>query len=130
MLKERKHTYLSDLHFENRLWLNQLAFCDDELEIYDTRLAELIEKNNSVDFASSAEALQNRLIRQNDVIDELKHEIRARESALASYAEVHPIAVDHVYFSDHQDIREKMERFTQLYAEFKDEFNRFTAKWF
>lgn len=130
MLKERKHIYLSDLHFENKLWLNQLAFCEDEISIYDSRLADLIEKNNSMDFAGSAEALQNRLIRQRDVIDDLKHEIRAREKSLASYAEEHPIAVDHVYFTDHQDLRGKMERFSQLYAELKDEFNRFTAKWF
>jgi hypothetical protein len=45
------------------------------------------------------------LIRQKEVLDELRHDIKIHEHNLASFAEEHPIAVDHVYFTDHLDFR-------------------------
>lgn len=129
MLKEAKHIYLSDLHFEHKLWLNELDFFKDEIEIFDDRLTQLEARNTSQDFLAPFEALQNRTIRQREVVDELRHEIKVKESNLANYAEEHPIAVDHVYFTDHSDLRERMVRFKELYSEFKEEVNRFSAKW-
>ena len=125
----QKHVYLKDLHFEHHLWLNELSFAKDELTIFTNRLSEVEERNNAVDFSASAESLQNRLIRQKEVINDLRHEVKKQESFLAHYAADHPIAVDHVYFNDHSELREKMSRFTALYAEFKGEFMRFIAKW-
>lgn len=129
MVKEGKHIYLSDLHFEHKLWLNELAFYKDELAIFNNRLTELESRNNSSDFLPTFEALQNRAIRQKEVLDELRHEINTQESSLANYAEEHPIAVDHVYFTDHTELRQKMVRFKELYSEFKEEINRFAIKW-
>ena len=123
------HIYLKDLHFEHRLWLNELNFVKDEIEIFTHRLSEVEIKNNSADFTPEAESLQNKLIRQKEVVDELVHHINSHESSLAHQAEEHPIAVDHLHFKDHTDLREKMKRFSTLYAEFKKEFMRFTAKW-
>ena len=126
---EQNHVYLKDLHFEHRLWLNELNFVKDEIEIFTHRLSEVEIKNNGADFTPEAESLQNKLIRQKEVVDELAHHINSHESTLAHQAEEHPIAVDHLHFKDHTDIREKMTRFSALYAEFKAEFMRFTAKW-
>ena len=123
------HIYLKDLHFEHRLWLNELNFVKDEIEIFTHRLSEVEIKNNGADFTPEAESLQNKLIRQKEVVDELVHHINSHESSLAHQAEEHPIAVDHLHFKDHTDLREKMKRFLTLYAEFKKEFMRFTAKW-
>ena len=123
------HIYLKDLHFEHRLWLNELKFVKDEIDIFTHRLSEVEIKNNGADFTPEAESLQNKLIRQKEVVDELVHHINSHESSLAHQAEEHPIAVDHLHFTDHTDLREKMKRFSTLYAEFKKEFMRFTAKW-
>ena len=125
----KKQVYLKDLHFDHKLWLNELKFTKEELSIFTKRLNEVEEKNTSADFAPLAESFQNRLIRQKEVIDELSHAIMEHESALADYAKEFPIAIDHVRFDDHNEIRGKMERFTVIYAEFKAEFMRFLAKW-
>ena len=69
------------------------------------------------------------MIRQKEVVDELRHAIKAHESELAHYAIEHPIAIDHVHFVDHVDIRGKMARFTSLYAAFKKDFLHFIAEW-
>jgi hypothetical protein len=125
----KKHVYMSDLHFEHNLWLNELAFSKDELPIFINRLAGVIEKNTDHEFTAMAESFQNRLTRQNDVVSELRHAIKAHESELAHYAIEHPIAIDHVHFIDHVDLREKMSRFTTLYATFKKDFMRFIIQW-
>lgn len=121
--------YLKDLHFEHRLWVNELNFVKDEIDIFTHRLSEVEIKNNGANFSAEAESLQNRLIRQKEVVDELLHGINAHETFLAHNAIDHPIAIDHLYFQDHKELREKMTRFSALYAEFKTEFIRFTAKW-
>ena len=126
---EKKHVYLSDLHFEHRLWLNELNFAKDEMESFSKRLNEVISRNTNDAFSASAESFQNRLIRQNEVVDILRHDIKKHESELAHFAEEHPIAIDHVHFEDHKNLREQMTRFSSLYAEFKADFMRFIAKW-
>ncbi len=126
---DKKQVYLKDLHFEHRIWLNELNFVKDELAIFTNRLSEVEGKNTAADFSALAESFQNRLIRQKEVVYELSHEIKEHESALADYAEEFPIAIDHVHFDDHKEVRGKMARFTVLYAEFKAEFMRFIAKW-
>jgi hypothetical protein len=125
----KKHVFLSDLHFEHTLWLRELNFAKDELPIFVERLASAIEKNTDKDFTPSAESFQNRLTRQNEVVNDLRHAIKAHESELAHYAIEHPIAIDHVHFVDHVDIRERMARFTSLYAAFKKEFLQFIIQW-
>ncbi len=129
MVKEAKHIYLADLHFEHKVWLNEFDFFKDEIQIFTERMAQLESRNNSADFSAAFESLQNRLIRQKEVLDELRHEVKSHEHNLASFAEEHPIAVDHVFFTDHSELRSKANRFKELYTEFKDEFNRFSAKW-
>lgn len=126
---QQKHVYLKDLHFEHRLWMNELNFAKDEMGSLAKRLEEVVSKNTNKEFEYLADSLQNRLIRQKEVMDELRHAIKTHETSLAHYAEDHPIAIDHVYFADHQDLREKMARFATLYAPFKAEFMNFIAKW-
>lgn len=82
------------------------------MAIFMHRLSEVEIKNNSTDFHAEAESLQNRLIRQKEVMDELLHEINSHESSLAHDAEEHPITTEHLYFKDHKKIRDKMTRFS------------------
>jgi hypothetical protein len=126
---QQKHVYLKDLHFEHRIWMNELNFAKDEMVSLTKRLEEVVSKNTDKEFEYMADSLQNRLIRQKEVVGELRHTIKAHETSLAHYAEEHLIAVDHVYFTDHQGLRERMARFATLYAPFKAEFMNFIAKW-
>ena len=125
----KKHVYLSDLHFEHGLWLNELAFAKDELTIFMNRLARVMEKNTDNTFEANADSFQNRVTQQNYAVNDLRHAVKAHESELAHYAIAHPIAIDHVHFTDHVDLREKMARFTALYATFKKDFLHFLTQW-
>lgn len=125
--KDRKH--IGELHFEHKVWLNELNFFKDELKIFNHRLEELAAANTKIEVTSNIEAYQNRFIRGNEVIDELIHRINGKESDLAQYAADHPVAIDHVLFQDHNKLREDVERNAELYNEMKSEFTRFVADW-
>ncbi len=129
MASDKNFAYVSDLHYEHNLWLNELKFYKEELVILEHRLGEIISKNTGNEAEVGVESFQNRFELQKEHISEIKHRIKKHEQFLANYAKDHPIAVDHVHFTDHTDIREQFERFRDLYAEMKYDFNRFAVKW-
>jgi hypothetical protein len=124
-----KKVFLSDLHYEHRLWRNELNFYKDELAILQERLDEIVSKNTDHEAVAGVESFQNRFELQRKNLSDLKHKIKKHEQMLADFAESHPIAIDHVHFIDHTGIRNEMETFTDLYQEMKREFNRFAVKW-
>lgn len=125
----KNFAYLSDLHYEHQLWRNELNFYKEELNILERRLEEIISKNTNNEVEAGVESFQNRFDLQRDHINNLKNTIKKHEHSLAGFAKDHPIAVDHVHFMNHNDFREKMERFHELYQGMKTEFNRFAVKW-
>ena len=69
-------------------------------------------------------------VTQREVIDEVKHNIKASENELQAFATSHnEIAIGHALFADHVELREEMDTFKKLYSELKDEFRHFLAKW-
>ncbi len=127
--KTKGHIFMGDLHYEHNLWRNELSFYKEELTILENRLKEILAKNTGEEAEANAESFQNRFELQRASISELKHAIKKHEQYLVDYAENHPIAVDHVHFTDHTDLREEMVRFRELYAELKGAFNHFAVKW-
>lgn len=125
--KNRKH--IDELHFENKLHLNQLVFYKQELEILKHRLEEVAQKNNGTDVMARVEQFQNQFIRQLEVNDELRHDIKQHENELEKFAKDHPVATDHVLFEANNELKGEVERYAQLYAEMKTEFYRFIAEW-
>ena len=130
MSKKPKHVYLADLHFDHRIWRNELKFYKEEIAIFEHRLEELLSKNNSREFLAELAHFQNQYIREKEVIDELNHEINVREDALVKFAKEHnEIALTHTHFHDHVELRERMATFVRIYTGLKGEFQRFSGKW-
>ncbi len=127
--KQHTHVRLSDLHFEHTTWLNALAFYKDEIGIFERRLEEIASRNTAAEVMAQLEHFQNQYIREREVIDELRHDIKAHENTLEQEAREHPVAIEHRYFTDHSSLRERMVTFEKLYRELKDEFHRWVAQW-
>lgn len=125
----RTHVRLSDLHFEHTTWLNALAFYKEEIGIFERRLGEVATRNTATEVLAKLEHFQNRYIREREVIDELRHDIKAHENSLEKEAKEHPVALEHRYFADHSELRERMVTFEKLYRELKNEFHRWVAQW-
>ncbi len=118
-----------DLHFEHEMWLNAMSFYKEELKIFESRLAEVSNKNTDSDMKAKVEHFQNQFIRQHEVIDILKHDINLHEQSLVTYAKEHPVAIDHVYFENHTGLEDRMETFKKLWVELRQEFMMFLRDW-
>jgi DNA-binding protein len=120
----KKAIHIDDLHFEHKLWKRQLEFEKDELKIFNSRLEEVVVRWTDKDILKQVEHFQNIFIRHNEVIDILLHDINIHQDELIKEAKNNPVAIDHVHFDDHGDMREKVETQNKMYAELKEEFMR------
>ena len=62
-IKKEDRRYISDLHFEHMVWVNQLKFFKDELEILKNRLGEVSIRNTKMEVKAQVEHFQNQFIR-------------------------------------------------------------------
>ncbi len=125
---DKKPIYISDLHFEHKLWISELMFWQDEIGTFKHRLEELVERFEDNDVLARVEKYQNQFIRHKEVIDTLKHDINTAEHKLVKYAENHPEAVNQVYLEDQEPLRERMETQRKMYGELKSNFMSFLIK--
>ncbi|HPK10912.1 MAG: hypothetical protein KDC16_07590 [Saprospiraceae bacterium] len=124
----KKKIHIDDLHFEHVAWKNELAYQRDELKSFEHRLEEVAPRYTDKEVLKKVEHFQNQFIRHFEVLDILDHDINVHEDELSSFAKEHPVAVDHVQFHDHKDVREKVETQREIYQELKDEFLRFLTE--
>ena len=120
-----KTIHITDLHFEHKLWLSELAFQKDELNVFQHRLEEVSTRWSDNVIRRKIEQYQNQFIRQNEVLDILIHELNEEEAVLAIHAKANPSVIDQMRFNDHTEMRDKVETQIRLYKELKKDFLRF-----
>ncbi|MCC6542503.1 MAG: hypothetical protein IT225_09810 [Flavobacteriales bacterium] len=121
--------YIGDLHHDQREWLNALAFYKQDLNILEHRLEDIVRRNNKPEVMAQVEHFQNQFIREREVIDELRHDIKQEENVLEKEMKDHPVAIEHRYFQDHTELRDRYQTFESLYRELKQEFQQWLRKW-
>ena len=113
-----ENALLSDLHFEHKVWINEMNFFEDEIQTFERRLEELARQYlPKREVMVDLEHFQNQFIRQKEVINELKHEVRMHEQYLVELAEANPTSIDQPKVKDHVALRERMETFRKIYLE-------------
>jgi hypothetical protein len=127
--KQSPKVHIDDLHFEHTAWVKELAFYKEELQFFRARLEEVAMRYTSAEVLKGIEHFQNQFYIQSNHLDTLLHDINAHESNIAEYAEEHPIAVDHVLFTDHKPLRECVEIHRDLWSSMKKEYQSYLAKW-
>jgi hypothetical protein len=123
MVKEQVR--VSDFHFDHKLWMNELKFFEMQLEVFEGRLEEVVLRISDRTALAAVEAFQNQIIRQREVIDQLKHKFRVREKDLDALSNDLTIDSDHVLFADHRREREEMQIFIKLYQEMREKYMHF-----
>ena len=122
---DKKPIFISDLHFEHKLWMSELLFWQDEINTFKHRLEEIVERFEDNEVLAKVEKYQNQFIRHLEVIDTLKHDTQSTEHTLAVYAESHIEDVNKEFFGDHATLRERVETQRKLYGELKTNFLNF-----
>ena len=114
--------YMSDLHFDHKMWGRQLKFEKEELNFFRDRLAEVADRWTDDKILKKVEHFQNVFLVHSNKIDELKHDINIHEDELVERVKENPVAIDHVHFSDHIKQRENIETQLKMYSELKVEY--------
>ncbi len=120
--------HLGDLHAEFTGWIGNLLFYKDELSSLQKRLEEVVKKNNKMEIMSEVEHFQNQFIRQREVIDILKHDIRAAEKHIAINAQHNPVASAARLIESPESLQDQYDTFIKIYNELKAEFEQFLSK--
>lgn len=117
--------HISDLHFDHRLWINELKFFEMQLNVFEERLEEVVAQNSDNSVLARIEAFQNRIIRQKEVIDEIKHKIRLREQDISDMDNNLSLGEKDKLFQEYVDEQDEMKTFIKLYQNMKDEYLEF-----
>ncbi|MEZ4807705.1 MAG: hypothetical protein R2815_09610 [Flavobacteriales bacterium] len=113
---------IGDLQFDLRNWLNTLRYYREEIMILEHRMEEIARRDNTSETLAQLEHFQNQYIREREVIDELRHDLKQHENHLEQEDRDHIVPVEHRAFEEHGVLRERMLTFEKLYAELKEEF--------
>jgi hypothetical protein len=128
MINEKRPS-IAILHFDHKVWMNQLGFYKIELKIFSEKLEEVASRNINNEMNISIEQFQNRFIIQNNEMDILIHKIKLNEHQISVPHNKGPYLTPLEAAENYAKIKNEMEQFIKLYAEFKDQFYRFLTKW-
>ncbi len=122
-----KRAHMGEIHQDVTTWMKNLAFCKDEVAIWQNRLDEVVTKNNNTEVLKQVEHFQNQFIRQREVMDLLNHDLKLADAALAQNAAENPIASDRRLFEQPVGLQDQVETFEKIYAELKADFEKFLS---
>lgn len=116
------------LHQEHQEWLKKLSFYKDDLVVLQNRVEEVAANYTSKEFQAMVDHFLNQFLIQRERIQELKHEIKNLEAAITSEVQHNATAVDHRTMPDHDDQRQKIKRFEEIFAELRSDLLDFLSK--
>lgn len=120
-------TYLNQ-HRQHIAWLNYLAFYKDEMQVLQKRLEELAVKHPDGDVPAQIEHFQNQLILQREQHDILRHDIKQFENKIEELYERDPVLAANSRPKEEAGLNDRMETFSRLFHEMKDELYHFAAR--
>lgn len=113
---------IGDLDLELKNWLDTLRFYREEIMVFEHHMEALAQRAHPQEELARLEHFQNQYIRQREVIDELRHDLKQHENRLEEEPRDQPIETDHSCSTGHAALRDRMLTFEKLYKEVKEEF--------
>lgn len=117
-----------NLHYENKVWKNELLFVADEIQVYENRLTDLVMGETPHEMLPKLEHFQNQFIREKEVIDHLKHDVNSHEHKLVEWVRTEKGNEESLAVK-HEALQERMAIFRKIFAELKGKFYQFLAEY-
>jgi len=123
---------METLHAQNHIttehisWLNYIDHTKEELKEMQNRLVELTPTFSNK-MLTRVEQFQNRFIRQKEVTDILRHNVKAHENDIERMTR---LSLDYLQLrvaSDHIVLQNEFKRYVELFVELVQDFNEFLA---
>lgn len=111
-----------NFYIEHLTWLEFLKNAKNNLKELQTNLEDSVSSLKSKSLLARVEQFQNRLIRQREVIDELRHDIKQHENKL----ETKQLDKSSLQY-EHNLLRDNYVTFFDLFVELERDFDEFMA---
>lgn len=117
---------LSELHSEHKEWQNKINFYRDELKEFNKQLTEIVTNDATNEVLVSVEHFQNQFIRQNEVLDIMRHDFKQHENQIEAMIEKDISGSNGIDIASlHKVEKEKLDQFEKLFQELRNEFHLF-----
>jgi hypothetical protein len=128
MINEKRPS-IAILHFDHKVWMNQISFYKLELKIFSEKLEEVASRNRNSEIHISIEQFQNRFIIQNNEMDILAHKIKLNEHQISVPHSKGPYLTSQEASENYAKIKDAIEEMNIICSELKEEFYKFLTKW-
>lgn len=123
-------TSIEQSHLEHTVWMNELEFYREEINIFEKHLDEVANKNTKEEPTLKADEFRNQFARFKQRIDELEYEINEAEKNLAIYIkEDTTVDINLVNVGDQQSMRNEIDTFKNDYHQLKSRFMQYEVEW-
>lgn len=119
--------YIKEIHLLHTEWNSILDLTRDEILSFENRLEEIAKANTGKEMLAQVEHFQNRFIRQKEVMDELRHDIREDELRIAENVKENNVSVEHRKVEENFELKDRVHVFQKIFNEIKLEYLAFLA---
>ncbi len=123
---ESQVVLLSDLDFNLNAWKREIKFQDAEMDFFEEQLESIAMRNLGTDVMRRVEGFQNKIIREKEVMGELRHRIRIKKREIAQ------AKIDNKpepkFLEKQVSLKEEMRTFIKLHYDLKEELMDFFLK--
>lgn len=120
--------YLYDLHNIYKTWVNELALANDEIEHFRANLEKVISANSKPEVTARVEQFQNQFTTHLNELQQLRHDVNEQEAQIRVNINENPTAADHRKMEMDAGLKDRMQQFTKLFRELKNDYTNFLAK--
>lgn len=119
---------IRELHFDHELWLAEMTFWKQEIDILDKYLAAVIVSLSDTDSRGEVDHYQNQFFIQRNFINSLKNDVKAQEKLISQLEnDISNRLLQKKKADDEYEIRDKMLTNEKLYNELKLSFKKWLS---
>lgn len=123
---ESQLVLLSDLDFNLNAWKREIKFQDEELDFFEDQLESIALRNLGKDIMRQLEGFQNKIIREKEVMGELRHKIRIKKREVAQAKILNK--PEPKFFEKQASLREEMRTFIKMNYDLREDLMDFFLK--
>ncbi len=116
---------LMEMKSEQDEWQNRIRFYRDEIKQFNQHLGKVAQPGAPRELMATVEHFQNQFIRQNEVLDIIRHEFKQHENLIEALQEKAVGGLEDGIQKIHTVQREKLDQFEKIFHELRGEFNVF-----
>ncbi len=114
-----------EMKSEQDEWQNRIRFYRDEIKQFNQHLGKVAQPGAPRELMATVEHFQNQFIRQNEVLDIIRHEFKQHENLIEALQEKAVGGLEDGIQKIHTVQREKLDQFEKIFHELRGEFNVF-----